>query len=588
VSKTPARRAAWPSWSRLRARLSRLVRRRLRAPIWYAPAYRLPIPGLEAQSGQEPRRADLVTWYLVEERVARDRDLRTPTRASYEDLLRVHDAAYLESLLSQETLARIFAVSPGEIVVDEVMHTLRLAVGGTIAAARAARDAGTATFNLMGGFHHAGPALGGGMCALNDVAIAIAALRADGYEGAIVVLDLDAHPPDGLAACASSMSGVTIGSISGSDWGPLPGAVDEVFLPDADDAKYAEALSALLARLPRPALAFVIAGGDVLRGDRLGRLQLTLAGARARDLAVVEWLARAPSVWLPAGGYSNASWKVLAGSYLAVSRRSRRPVKNKDPLMSRYAAVARGLDPARLSGADDPASMADVEAELFGRPPPQPRFLDYYTKEGIEYALSRYGVEQHLRRLGYERLSIDIDAPDEVGQRVMVRGEAGGAMHLLIDLIMGRGMVDGEPALIVHWLSLRNPRAAFDRDRRALPGQEVPGLGLARDMGALFGRMAERLGLACVAFRPAFLHTAYASRAHFHFLDPARQLRFVMLLSDLKTVPLGELTRALAEGRVRLDGQPYAWEAELMIFRPNERPPSLELAPSAPRFTLAS
>ncbi len=81
---------------------------------------------------------------------------------------------------------------------------------------------------------------------------------------------------------------------------------------------------------------------------------------------------------------------------------------------------------------------------------------------------------------------------------------------------------------------------------------------------------------------------AYASRAHFRFVDPARQLRFVTLLSDLKTVPLGELTRALAEGRVRLDGQPYAWEAELMIFRPNERPPSLELAPSAPRFTLAS
>ncbi len=141
------------------------MRRRVRAPIWYAPAYRLPIPGLEAQSGQEPRRADLVTWYLVEERVARDRDLRTPTRASYEDLLRVHDAAYLESLLSPETLARIFAVSPGEIVVDEVMHTLRLAVGGTIAAARAARDAGSATFNLMGGFHSRGPGARRAACA---------------------------------------------------------------------------------------------------------------------------------------------------------------------------------------------------------------------------------------------------------------------------------------------------------------------------------------------------------------------------------------------------------------------------------------
>lgn len=590
----PSRRASIthrrPLWARLRARVLRMLRRRLRVPLFYTPSYRIPIPSIEALSGQEPRRADFVTWYLVEERLMRDREIVTPPRAEYDAISRVHDASYLESLSEPEALARIFAVSPGEIVVDEVMHTVRLAVGGTIAASRLAVDTKASVFNLMGGFHHAGPAVGGGYCALNDIAIAIAQLRSDGYKEQIVILDLDAHPPDGLAACLVGDAKVKIGSISGSEWGALIGAVDETFLPGADDDTYLAALRALLGRMPRPALAFVLAGGDVLAGDRLGALSLTLAGVRERDLLVAEWLDRTPSVWLPAGGYSDKSWKVLVGAYLAVTRRSRRPVKDKDPMMSRYAAIARGLSADRLSGGGpDDWSLEDVETELYGRPIQHLRLLGYYTIEGIEYALARYGVLDHVRRLGYTKLVINIEPPDDVGQRVTVHGNADGQAHLLIDLIVKRDTAQGEPALVVHWLSLRNPRAAFVDGRKPLPGQEVPGLGLARDMGQLLGRMAERLGLPQVALRPAYLHSAYAARNHFHFCDPARQQRFISLLADLGDKPLSEITRALSEGRVRMDGAPYAWEADLMIYRPEDPSVSLQ-APAGPRprFTLVS
>jgi acetoin utilization deacetylase AcuC-like enzyme len=527
-----------------------------------------------------------VVWHLLDQRLARDADVHTPTRARYDELVRVHDPAYLEQLTHPDTLARIFAVPPGEIVVDEVMSTLRLVVGGTIAAARAAHRDGGAAFNLMGGFHHAAPAAGGGLCALDDVAVAIAALRADGFHGQVTVLDLDAHPPDGLAACVARDTHVRIGSISGSDWGPLPSGVDETVLPDADDARYLGALEALLERTPRGELVFVIAGGDVLRGDRLGKLALTLEGTRARDLRVVEWLERTPSVWLPAGGYAEDSWRVLVGSYLAVTRHTRRPVRAQDPMQSRFAAIARGLRPELLSGGAD--DWSDVEADLLGRPPTSPRLLGYYTREGLEYALAEYGFITHVHRLGYGELRIEIEPPDEVGQRVTAHGDADGRSHLLIDLIVGRAVVDGEPSLVVHWLSLRNPRAAFTADRPALPGQEVPGLGMSRDMGQLLGRMAERLGMASVSFRPAYVHTAYAARNHFHFADPARQLRFLALLSDLGERPIGELTRALSAGRILMDGAPYAWEADLMMYRPRDPPPSLAL-PAGPRphFSLA-
>ena len=74
--------------------------------------------------------------------------------------------------------------------------------------------------------------------------------------------------------------------------------------PGAGDGQYLRALEALLARMPRPKLAFVLAGGDVLAGDRLGRLALSIEGARKRDLKVARALTGVGSVWLPAGGYS--------------------------------------------------------------------------------------------------------------------------------------------------------------------------------------------------------------------------------------------------------------------------------------------
>ena len=426
--------------------------------------------------------------------------------------------------------------------------------------------------------------MGGGFCALDDVAIAIAAVRDDGFDAPIVIVDLDAHPPDGLAACVVADPHVRIGSISGSDWGPLPGNVDETFFEGrARSAILSPALSSLLSRLPRPRLAFVLAGGDVLAGDRLGQLALSRskACARARAAWSPSTSTASPRCGCPRAAIRRTAGRCSSGTYLAVTRRSGKPVRDLDPQMIRFASIAHRLDPARLSGSSDEWSLAEVEEELYGRPTPAPRLLGYYTREGLEYALAQYGVLEHVQRLGYGDLRVDIDSPDEVGQRVTVHGEAAGRAHLLIDLIVSRDELAGEPTLMLLWMSLRNPRAAF-ADRKPLPGQEVPGLGLARDMGQLLGRMAERLGMRGVAFRPAFMHTAYAARTRFRFVDADRQLRFVSLLADLREQSLGEITRALHDGRVRMDGAPYAWEADLMIYRPADPPPQMD-PPDGPR-----
>jgi acetoin utilization deacetylase AcuC-like enzyme len=532
------------------------------ATIWYSPKYRFPMPSLEAVTGMDARRADLVAWYLVARGVVPEKSFRTPLPISYSDMARVHSDAYLESLTDRDTLARIFASSSRDLPVDEVMHTARLACGATLAAARESLRTHEPAINLLGGFHHAGRDHGGGFCPVNDLAIAVATLRAEDFRGQVCVLDLDAHPPDGTAECLRDDSRAWIGSLSGGTWGDLDG-VDETVVHDSGDKVYLEALDALLKRMPRPDLAFVNAGGDVLAGDRLGHVGLTMDGARARDLHVADALDGTPVVWLPAGGYSDESWRVLAGTALAVVRRSRVPIpKDYDPMRARFKFIATHLGEDDLSDRDK--EDADIAAALGLRRSGPRRLLDYYTAEGLEYAFSRYGLLQHVARLGYQDFRVVLDSVDQ-GDRLRLYGHAAGRDHVLVEVVLERQRIDAADVLYVHWLTLRHPLAEFDERRPALPGQDAPGLGLAREIGEMLGRMAARLNLSGVAFRPAFFHMAYTARYRFRFNDPPRQARFEALIRDFRAHPLLETTLAIAERRVLLNGAPYVWEADLMI-----------------------
>ncbi len=529
--------------------------------VYHHDAYRLPLSAVESRNGFEPRRADYAAWYLLDRHVIAASNLRTPRRADYAELARVHTPELLDSLVRPEKLADIFAVDAADIQVDAVLATVRLACGGTIDAARelllpSARTTGRRALNLFGGFHHAGPGRAGGFCAVNDVAIAIAAVRSDGFTGRVLVLDLDAHPPDGTAECLENDPACWIGSLSGSDFGPLRGKVDETLLPSGTgDAGYLLALDHLLERMPPGELAFVLAGGDVLAGDGLGLLGLTLGGCRERDLRVADALSRIPSVWLPAGGYSRDAWRVLAGTGVALNTRSRAPIPHSyDPLEFRYRAIAASIAEDQLGGVEEELGLLRSNRSLL---------LGFYSVEGIEHALHRYGLLAELKRLGYGPSFKFSATRDGVGEGIRVADGPSG--ETLIEVMLEKKHVAEAEVLYVHWLTLRHPRARFSDLRGRLPGQEVPGLGLAREVAALLARMAMRLGLEGVAFRPAAYHTAYAGRAALRFVDPARQGRFEALVRDLGEMPLGAATRALAEGRVMLNGAPYAWEAEEMI-----------------------
>ncbi|TVP47452.1 MAG: histone deacetylase [Gemmatimonadales bacterium] len=273
--------------------------------IFYCDTFVLPLP--------EGHRFPMAKYRLLRERVAAEGlgTLTLPQAAGDAALLRVHDAGYVERVVSgtlaPEEVRRIgFPWSPG------LVERSRRSVGGTIGAARAALDAG-ASANLAGGTHHAFADRGEGFCVFNDVAVAIRALQATGRIRRAAVLDLDVHQGNGTAALFRSDAEVFTASVHGDRNFPFrkePGDLD-LPLPDgAGDDMFLAAVTVAAREVlerGRPDIVFYVAGADAFAGDRLGRLCVSREGLAERDALVVESLRRSgvPLAVVMGGGYAH-------------------------------------------------------------------------------------------------------------------------------------------------------------------------------------------------------------------------------------------------------------------------------------------
>ena len=275
--------------------------------VSHHPDYHLPLP--------EGHPFPMVKYTLVYDRLRAAgllpaERIMLPDEATRVDLERVHTREYLDRLFgiglsAPEQRALGVPWSP------RLLRRSRLAVQGTLLAARAALEEGRAG-NLAGGTHHAFADHGEGFCVLNDVAIAIRRLQADGRLERALVVDLDVHQGNGTAAIFEGDESVFTFSIHGERNYParkMRSTLD-VGLPDGvDDDAY---LGALQAHLPvltkdfRPDIVFYLAGVDVAEGDRYGKFRLSEAGIRARERCVLDWTRKlgVPLVITLAGGYS--------------------------------------------------------------------------------------------------------------------------------------------------------------------------------------------------------------------------------------------------------------------------------------------
>ena len=275
--------------------------------ISWSPLYRHPLP----EGHRFPmEKYSLIPEQLLYEGTIEEENLYDPGKIREETVLLTHSSDYWQRVYHQELTPREqrkmgFPLSPR--LVERSLTIAR----GTIENARFARQYGV-SINGAGGTHHAFRDRGEGFCLLNDMAIAANYLLKTEEFRQILIVDLDVHQGNGTARIFESEPRVFTFSMHCRTNYPMvkeKSDLDIALEPYTDDKTYLSTLSHTLPKLIEtvaPDLVLYLSGVDILDTDRLGKLNCTREGCKARDAYVLELCKQAeiPVAISLGGGYS--------------------------------------------------------------------------------------------------------------------------------------------------------------------------------------------------------------------------------------------------------------------------------------------
>ena len=278
---------------------------------FYSDHFVLPLP--------EGHRFPMAKYSMLRERIARELrgvQLMEAPAATEGELALAHSPDYVWAVksgsLSPQAQREIgFPWTPAM-----AERSVRSA-GASIEAGRVAMREGIAG-NLAGGTHHASANQGGGFCVFNDIAVTARVLQMEQFRATkqnlqVLVIDLDVHQGNGTADIFATDPSVFTLSLHGEKNFPFRKVNSDldVGLPDGcSDEAYSMALENALAQVLQrfqPQFVIYLAGADAHEGDRLGRLKLTEAGMKQRDLQVFDWVRALglPMLICMGGGYGH-------------------------------------------------------------------------------------------------------------------------------------------------------------------------------------------------------------------------------------------------------------------------------------------
>ncbi len=249
-----------------------------------------------------------------------------PKPLSKSDLLLVHDEKYLQSLRNPKTWQQIFGLPKApensettRKAIRKLLAEIRLKSGGTLHAARHALKGGLAA-NLGAGYHHAFADRGDGYCSINDIAIAIRKLKAEGLCKKVMIVDVDLHQGNGNAAIFRNDPDVFTFDIHSLEAYPQKKEKSSLDIAVSDDERhlYQEKLEAGLNQALAsfsPDLIFFVQGSDPYLKDvgaGFRYLRLTLEQLKKRDKFVIDTCVNRgiPVALVFAGGYGPEVWRV--------------------------------------------------------------------------------------------------------------------------------------------------------------------------------------------------------------------------------------------------------------------------------------
>ena len=247
----------------------------------------------------------LVALGLIEEK-----EVVIPRPAPRDELLAALDPDYLAALEAGiHSMATVRSELPLTPAIARGSFTT---AGGTIHCVREALRTGLAC-HLGGGFHHGFADHAEGFCYVNDIAVAVAVARREGWVDRVAVVDTDVHQGNGTAAIFSRNPSVYTFSIHQEALYPYnkERSTLDIGLPaDPGQDVYLEQLTRgleLAIGQHKPQLVIHAAGVDPYEGDQLGDLKLTARTLRERDRMVARacFDRNIPLVTVTAGGYAR-------------------------------------------------------------------------------------------------------------------------------------------------------------------------------------------------------------------------------------------------------------------------------------------
>lgn len=271
----------------------------------------------------DPRRLELTVCLAEELGLLEHLDVRAPRLATDAELELVHDPALLAAVRRAGATGEPqpgFGLGDSDTPVFPGMFDAAARVAGAAAEAAGLLASGRArrAFSPAGGMHHAVASSAAGFCVFNDLAVAIALLRA---HGPVVYVDLDVHHGDGVQQIFESDDRVTTISVHQHPRSIFPhtgyptetgsgagrGHSVNLALPeDVTDAGWLRGLDAVVEPVLREVRPFALVtqhGCDTHAADPLGGLAISVEAQReaARMLAGLAD-AHASGRWLAVGG----------------------------------------------------------------------------------------------------------------------------------------------------------------------------------------------------------------------------------------------------------------------------------------------
>jgi acetoin utilization deacetylase AcuC-like enzyme len=235
---------------------------------------------------------ELIPAQLLHEGLIVSESLFSPGTLAEEVILWTHDKNYWEQLRDLTLTPKEQRRTGFPLSATLIERETRIAKG-TIDGCHYAFDYGVA-FNVAGGTHHAGTNWGEGFCLLNDQAIAANYLLHKSLASSILIIDLDVHQGNGTAKIFENNTNVFTFSMHGANNFPFRKEKSDLDIPLPDGTNDEDYLQLLKTTLPqlieqqKPDFIFYLAGVDVLASDKLGKMSLSKAACKARDIFVYE------------------------------------------------------------------------------------------------------------------------------------------------------------------------------------------------------------------------------------------------------------------------------------------------------------